>query len=121
MMIINALIISLMVYFIKASTWHGMIWEKPRVFLEKTLPEKISKPLIGCPVCMTPWWGLPIYLIAYYTNITGFEDVRIQTIVYTLFTASGFSTLFLMFNKEYDVAIKEDKILKKELKQKNIK
>lgn len=120
-MLINAIILSLVVYFIKASTWHGMIFEKPHLWLEKHLPEKLYKPTVGCPVCMTPWWGFILYMVAHFTDVVGFEDIRFQTIIFTLFTAAGISTVMLMLNKEYDVAIKRDKILKKEINQKGIK
>lgn len=72
--------------------------------MEDNLPEKLYKPLIGCPVCMTPWWGTLIILVAHYLRIEGFFDIRLQTIIFTVFTAAGINTIILMFNKVYDAA-----------------
>lgn len=116
----NALILMFIVYFIKSSTWPGMIWAKQHDYLEEHLPEKLYKPIIGCPVCMTPWWGLGLYMAAHFLSIRGFEDARAQSIVFTLFCAAGMSTVVLMLNKEYDVAKKEDKLLEEELEEKGI-
>lgn len=106
-----ALIIALIVYFIKVTTWPGMIFEKAGIWSEKTFGEYLNKPLLGCPVCMTPWWGTIIYLIGHYTGIAEFSILTPQHLVFTLFTAAGMNAFGLMFNKEYDVAKKEDKIL----------
>jgi hypothetical protein len=116
----NAILLSLAVYFIKATTWSGMIWEKPNKWLQAKLPEKIYKPFIGCPVCMTPWWGLLIYYILHFTHVSGFGDIRAQVLILTLFVAAGISTIILMLNKVYDATIKEDKLLAKEMEEENI-
>ena len=112
-----AVVIALIVYFIKATTWKGMIFEKIGKFLDRILPEKLYKPIIGCPVCMTIWWGLLVYFIGYFTNIELFQDIRAQVVIYTLFIASGINTVILMLNKVYDVAKKEDKILEPVVKK----
>ena len=57
-----ALIIAFIVYFLKATTWKGMIFYELAEKLEHW-PEFIRKPLYECPVCMTPWWGIVIYFL----------------------------------------------------------
>src|SRR5687767_9357574 len=119
-MLTNIVILSLIIYFVKASTWPGMILEKVGVWVEDTLGEYWSKPVIGCPVCMGPWWGTVLYLLAHFLEIQGFEDIRAQTIIFTVFSVAGLNTVILMLNKEYDVAKKEDKLLEKEMKEEGI-
>lgn len=117
-MVHNLILISLVIYFIKATTWPGMIFEKPAAWIESKLGEYWSKPIIGCPVCMTPWWGTALYLIGHFAWVPGFEILSFPTIIFTVFGAAGLSTVILMLNKEYDVAKKEDKILEEELERK---
>src|SRR6478672_955070 len=103
MIILNAITIGLIVYFLKYTTWPGQIWERPYKWLESRIDEYWFKPLLGCPVCMTPWWGSILYVMFHFLGIPGFQDVRIQMIILTVFVAAGFNTIILMFNKEYDV------------------
>lgn len=110
----NAAIIALIVYFIKATTWPGMIFEKVGVWAEDTFGEYWNKPILGCPVCMTPWWGTALYLFFHFTEVGGFEDIRAQVIAGTVLCSAGLNVIVLMLNKEYDVAKKEDKILENE-------
>lgn len=59
---VNSLIIALLVLFIHATTWEGHIFEG----VKKIIPPDAGdfyKPIYGCPICMTPWWGSVIYLI----------------------------------------------------------
>jgi len=58
----NSLIISLIVLFLHATTWEGMIFNAVKNVIS---PDKgwLYKPIYGCPICMTPWWGTLIYLI----------------------------------------------------------
>lgn len=53
------LIIAFAVLFIHVTTWEGMInfWA---FRLTRSWPEWIRKPLLACPICMTPWWGAAI-------------------------------------------------------------
>jgi hypothetical protein len=94
-------ITAFIVYFIKATTWRGMIFHGVKQKL-RNLPENIRKPLIECPVCMTPWWGTAIYLTGHYTGITEFRKLTAQSVIFTVFTASGINTIFLMLNKIHD-------------------
>src|SRR5687768_3689670 len=116
-MIASAFVIATIVYFIKVTTWPGHIWEKVGFWAEKKLPPKLYKPFIGCPVCMTPWWGTIIYIIGHVLKIQGFEDFRVQYIIFTIFVAAGINSVILMFNKMYDTAKKEEKVLNKEINE----
>ena len=100
-MLTVALIIALIVYFIKATTWKGMIFH-PVVEKLSGLPEKIRTPVFECPVCMTPWWGALIYTIGHYLDLREFAVFNAQRVIFTIFTAAGINTIFLMVNKIYD-------------------
>ena len=56
-----AFIISLIVLFVHACTWEGMIFHFVYTGLYN-LPDKIKKPLFDCPICMCPWWGTLIMI-----------------------------------------------------------
>jgi hypothetical protein len=114
-MIENAILISFLVYFLKVTTWEGMIFEKVGAFTERVLGEYWNKPVLGCPICMTPWWGSGVYLAAHFLGIPGFEDARVQMIVMTVLVAAGFSSVVLMFNKMYDEAKDSEKLIEKKL------
>jgi hypothetical protein len=100
-MLETAFIIAFIVYFIKATTWKGMIFHE---LTEKLggWPEFIRKPFYECPVCMTPWWGVIIYLVGHYSNLPEFADLTIQRLIFTVFIAAGINTIFLIINKIYD-------------------
>ena len=124
-MILNALIIALMVYFIKATTWKGHIFEwvddlfeciltpenyrRGKIFKGEFIPpdsdhckrngKGLYKPIIGCNMCMTPWWGFLIYSIAHWKNIPGFEVYAFWRIIFTLFIAGGFAAILLLLGK----------------------
>lgn len=63
----TSLIISLIVLFLHATTWEGHIFEG----IKKIIPPegKLYKPIYGCPICMTPWWGSVIYWIFFAVSI----------------------------------------------------
>jgi hypothetical protein len=100
-MLTAALIIALMVYFIKSTTWKGMIFH-PLAERCKNWPEKLRKPIFECPICMTPWWGTIIYLVGHYLDLREFSVLSVGRIVFTVFVAAGINTIFLMVNKIYD-------------------
>lgn len=62
-MLNQALILSLSVFGYSALFWEGMILEKMANTLEDRLPEFITKPLFACPICMIPWYGIPVYYL----------------------------------------------------------
>lgn len=64
----NALIISLIILFIHSTTWEGMIFENIKKIIK---PEgMIYKPIYGCPICMTPWWGSLLYWIFFGVSVS---------------------------------------------------
>jgi len=85
-MIATALIISLIVLFLHATTWDGHIFEG----IKKIIPPegKLYKPIYGCPICMTPWWGTIIYML--------FFDIGFKDWLLTIGAASGFSVLWVL-------------------------
>ena len=101
-------IVAFIVYFIKATTWTGMIFH-PIISRLNFLPQKIRKPIFECPVCMTPWWGAVIYIIGHYTHLAEFHELTVQRVLFTIFTASGINTIFLIFNKLYDTTVRHNK------------
>ena len=72
-------------------------------------PEVIRKPLYECPICMTPWWGIIIYLVGHYVGLPEFSELTIQRILFTVFTAAGINTIFLIINRIYDTLFTHDK------------
>jgi hypothetical protein len=111
-MLTSAFIIAFIVYFIKATTWKGMIFHG---VIEKLnwLPKKLKKPLFECPICMTPWWGVAIYLIGHYAGLEEFGELSFRRLIFTVFAAAGINTLFLILNKIYDtLATHEEKEIK---------
>ena len=104
-MLSNALILSLIVYFIHVCIyWEGMIFEKVGDAINENISEWISKPwLFACPICSTPWWGGWFYGLMYLTGVTGFETVHWVTIIATLFTASGIAVLLVIASKFFSV------------------
>lgn len=80
----QALLISMSVLFIHATTWDGMImdWIK-KIFNPDWY---ICKPLYTCPICMTPWWGSLIYYIFFWSG-----DWKQYAI--TILAASGISVI----------------------------
>ena len=53
--------IALSVFFIYGCFQEGMIFGKVGNYLETRLPEWLYFALIGCPACMTPYWGTLLY------------------------------------------------------------
>lgn len=96
-----ALAISLIILFLHACSWKGMIFERIKKIIP---PEKyyifgkdISKPIYGCPICMTPWWGTLIYWL--------FFAISIPHWILTILTASGLSVLYVVMIDLKDAAI----------------
>jgi len=104
-MIHNAIIISLIVLAIHATTWRYMIFNELAHWLRKRLPQWLHKPLFDCPYCMTPYYGALLYLGLHYSHIKGFNfagDIftTIVLIVGTLAVAMGlnvFSMIAIQF------------------------
>lgn len=63
-MIEQIVILTLITFGICSTTWEDMILHKPAQWLESKLPVYITKPLFGCYICATFWWGgLSAYLL----------------------------------------------------------
>ena len=62
-MIEKIIILSLCAIGICCTTWDDMILSKPARYIEDYLPEWLIKPLYGCFVCATFWWGAAIALL----------------------------------------------------------
>lgn len=92
-MIENALIISLTVFALHASAWEGMIFGKIREYIS---PDSfIAKPLYGCPICMTPYYGAAIAIGMMLTDTYSFSFYEL---ILTLGAATGLSTIFAIIN-----------------------
>lgn len=115
MILTNAVILSLIVYFIHVCFyWEGMIFEKVGNWIDVNVPELISKPLLfACPICSTPWWGFALYVILYRTKTSGFYgdgSGEPATVIATLLTASGIAVLLVIASKFFSVLkLMEDK------------
>ncbi len=83
MVITQAAIIALIIFFLHATTWDGHIFEGIRKLIDEN--SKISKPIYNCPICMTPWWGTVIYWL--------FFGWTFQDWLLTVGAASGFSVI----------------------------
>jgi len=68
-LIIAALIISLVTAGLFASTWRQMIFHRPAIWLKKTLPVWLYKPLCGCMICMSSVYSILFWLIFRTFNI----------------------------------------------------
>lgn len=62
-------------------------------------PERwIYKPIYGCPICMTPWWGTLIYWLFFHHSW--------QDWLLTVGTASGFSVVSVVLLSIRDACLK---------------
>lgn len=82
----QALIIALIVLFVHACSWQGMIFEGIKKVIK---PEgSLYKPIYGCPICMTPYYGTVIYLL--------FFNISIADGLLTVAAASGLSVISVL-------------------------
>ena len=88
-MIETAITISLIVFFIHATSWEGHINDWVRKFIDPEHP--ISKPIYNCPICMTPWYGTIILLIMQH-------EYSLTQCILILGAASGFSVVLALIN-----------------------
>lgn len=88
--------IAMTVLFWHACTWKGMIFSGIKKVIK---PEwYISKPIYGCPICCTPWWGSLIYWL--FFSIGGW-----QMWLLTVGIASGINVISVVFIDLKDAAI----------------
>ena len=88
-MIELAVLIAFAVLFLNATTWEGMIFEDVANWLDTKLPEWISKPLYGCPICMAVWYGSFFYIL--YSGLD-------KWIVIVVFAAAGINAFIVNLN-----------------------
>ena len=69
-MLQQAVVIALVIMFLNATTWEGMIFHGIRKLID---PEAaISKPIYNCPICMGPWWGTLIYILFFHESFKSY-------------------------------------------------
>lgn len=68
-MIEKIAVISLFVFGYCCTFWDGMIFEKIGEWLEARLPEWITKPLFGCFICASFWWGSALYWLVWANSM----------------------------------------------------
>ena len=78
--------ISLIVLFLHATTWDGNIFAGIKTIIKPK--GNLYKPLYGCPICMTPYYGSFIYYLYFYQSW--------QNWVLTVFTAAGLSVVWVL-------------------------
>ena len=62
-MIELSILIAFAVLFIHTTTNEGHIFEDVANWLDTKLPDWIIKPLYGCPICMSFWYGSVFYIL----------------------------------------------------------
>jgi hypothetical protein len=98
-MVAHALVIALIVLFLHSCTWDGEIFEGVKRLIK---PEKkISKPIYGCPICMTPWWGTLIYWIFFHSSV--------QDWLLTVGAAAGMSVISVVLIDIKDYCVERKK------------
>jgi hypothetical protein len=77
-MLEKILITSFLVFAINATMWEGMIFEGIQKFYWKLMAKwgvseeravYWSKPIFGCPICQTPWYGTVIFILIWPWNV----------------------------------------------------
>ncbi len=92
--LLHALVASLCIIGIHASTWNRMINEwVTRIHLSKNpcnpmfLPDWITYPLYDCPICMASMWGL------WFSFLFHIEVIQIPVFCLTI---AGINTIFVV-------------------------
>ena len=88
-MIELSILIAFAVLFIHTTTNEGHIFDDVANWLDTKLPEWIIKPLYGCPICMSFWYGSVFYLI-----YNGFDN----WIIIVVFAAAGINAAIVNLN-----------------------
>jgi hypothetical protein len=89
-MIELSILIAFAVLFLNATTWEGMIFEDVANWLDTKLPEWVSKPLYGCPICASFWYGSVAYLF-----YNGYD----KGLIIVVFAAAGINAFIINLNK----------------------
>jgi hypothetical protein len=83
----HAFIIAMIVLFIHACSWKGMIFEGVKKLIKPV--GHIYKPIYGCPICMTPYYGTIIYLIFFKLSVLDW--------LLTIGAAAGIGVIAVLF------------------------
>ena len=94
-MIITSFIISFIVIAIHLTFQAGEIFQFVSRWGKKHIKGKWQKPVFSCPICMTPWYGIPVYFIGHFTNLQPFHDIRIQVIAFAMVISIGITTVYV--------------------------
>jgi hypothetical protein len=95
-MLQHSFIIAFAVYGYYACFWEKAIFGKVAAWLKERLPEYICKPLFECPICLVPWYGVPLYWFLW-----GWQIEMIPVI----FGAMGINAIVVVIeNKLEDIA-----------------
>ena len=86
-MVEKIFITSLIVMFIWATMWEGMIFGFVQKWAEKHLLEVLHKPLYDCPICSCPWYGTALYWLIWGNTW--------QEWLIVIFAAAGLNTVFV--------------------------
>jgi len=99
-MIELSILIAFAVLFLNATTWEGQIFEDVANWLDTKLPEWIIKPLYGCPICMSFWYGSAMYILYHGLD---------KWILIVVFCAAGINAFIVNLNNYIQKAgTKED-------------
>lgn len=103
--------ISLSVLLVHFCSLPGMILAAPAEWFVRNTPAYIHKPLISCPVCMTPYWGTAIILLLKWTGIQPFQNLDLAGSILSVILAAGLNCLFAIILKKYEVMMLEEEHL----------
>ncbi len=96
LMLSHALIIAFAIFGYYSCFWEKMIFGGGAAWLKQRLPEYLCKPLFECPICMVPWYGVPLYLYLWGWN---------KELVPIIFAAMGINAIVVVIeNKLQDIA-----------------
>jgi hypothetical protein len=89
-MIELAFIIAYAVLFVHVTFWEEHIFEEVGNWLDMKLPEWLQKPLYGCPICMSFWYGFIAMLILN-------PELNFWQRAATVFAAGGINVINVVF------------------------
>lgn len=110
-MLVAALIIALIVLSIHYTMLDGEIFGKLGNWFAKNLPAKIHPSVFECNVCMTPWYGTPLYFLLFqkgtplYLMIFGKGDAPWWYIFPTLLVAMGINVVINKWAPKEEIEI----------------
>lgn len=106
--VIPGFIIAMLVLFFHACTWDKQIFAGIRKLINEK--SQISKPIYNCPICMSPYYGIPIYYLISITPIIGnsisisdWNFIQFLQSILSIGVAAGFSvfSVIAIYIKDY--------------------